>query len=814
MSLRTRARLCAGYRVVLAGTALAAAPLLAGAGDEPARVLTYQTPDQKLVDLVDAPGAPEVSFGPNRRWMLILEPSGPASIKDRSRPELALAGLRIDPRTNGAAGKERGAGALTLRSLSDSTRRPVSPLPPGAVIENVRWSPDGLYLAFTVNDGETIELWVTETEGDVTKRVLRQPLNAVFPPYRWAPDSKSLFCTILPEDRPPAPAPSPVPTGPLVRDSAGGRAAAPYREDLLRTPHDEALFEHALTSQLMRAEINGKRKRLGSPGIVPSFSVSPDGRYLLVQLIHRPFSFLVPWDRFPLRTEIWDMEGALVRRVADGSSREGAPTSPGSVPPEPRAFQWRADAPATVVWVEAQDGGDSRAEARIRDTVLFLEAPFARDPAVLVSLSRRYDGIQWATDSLALVHERDGESRTVSTWWIAPGQPETEPRLLFEASGEDRYRDPGRFVTVPSVQGRDVLLTGPLGRTLYLFGNGDSPEGSRPFVDAFDLETRTSRRLWRSEASAYEEPQVLMDNRGTRLITRRESPLEPPNIVLRSLETGDVKPLTDFPNPYADGTAFSTELIHWERADGVALSGLLTLPAGRDSAGAPPLLLWIRSFRAVGADAAGQVAGSPYRFPRMDGTSPLLWVTRGFAVLDCPSLPIVGGGTGGEAIQKQLVAGAEAAVDAVVRRGAADPRRVAVGGDGIGAFIAANLLAHSDRFRAGIARNGAYNPVLTPFGFEGEDRTLWDAPGVYAGLSPFLHADAVGAPLLLIHGEDAARARGAEMFFNALQGLGATARLVLLPHESGDLRARESILHALWETERWLETHVAPRKAG
>jgi dipeptidyl aminopeptidase/acylaminoacyl peptidase len=555
--------------------------------------------------------------------------------------------------------------------------------------------------------------------------------------------------------------------------------------------------------------------------MVLDLSPSPDGRYLLVQTIHPPFSYLVPADRFPRRIEVWDLDGNAVRTVADLPLQEEIPIAFNSVATGPRGVEWRSDAPATLFWTEALDGGDAGKEAAERDRLFLLAAPFQGNPTPLATLGFRFAGITWGNDGLALVDETWWKTRRARTWTVQPGNgAKSRPDLLFDRSFEDRYNDPGFPLTTINAWGRPVLRTGASGRTLFFVGEGASPEGDRPFLDALDLTTKKARRLFRSEAPYYEDPVDLLDAEGRFLLLRRESVDEPPNYFVRDLKTAKLRQLTQFPHPAPQLRGVHKELIRYAREDGVQLSATLYTPAGWKPADGPlPTIFWVYPQEFKSADAAGQVNDSPYRFVRVGVGSPLLWLTQGYAVLDNPSLPIVGekDKEPNDTYVQQLVSSAKAAVDELVRRGVADRRRIAIGGHSYGAFTTANLLAHSDLFAAGIAESGAYNRTLTPFGFQSEERAIWKAQETYISMSPFMFADKVNEPLLLIHGQ-ADNNSGtdpiqSERFFNALKGNGATARLVMLPFESHGYRGRESVLHVLWESYNWLETYVKNRPA-
>jgi dipeptidyl aminopeptidase/acylaminoacyl peptidase len=465
--------------------------------------------------------------------------------------------------------------------------------------------------------------------------------------------------------------------------------------------------------------------------------------------------------------------------------------------------------------VEAQDGGDPKQEAEIRDKLFVLPAPFAGQPEVLASLGLRYGGVTWGGGDTALVSDWWWSNRKTRTFIIDPSHPEAAPQVLFDRSSEDRYSDPGDPVTDATKWGTSVLLAADEGRSIYLSGAGASPEGDRPFLDKLNLDSKETHRLFRSDSPYYEYPVELLDAEKAIVLTRRESVAEPPNYMVRDLGSTATRALTQFPHPAPQLTTVYKELIRYQREDGVKLTGTLYLPPGKKPADGPfPMLMWAYPQEFKSADAAGQVTDSPYRFVRTSPMSPLLWLVHGYAVLDDPTMPIVGEGDAepNDTYVKQLVAGAKAAVDEMVRRGVAEPGRIAIGGHSYGAFTAANLLAHCDLFAAGIARSGAYNRTLTPFGFQSEERTMWQAPEVYMTMSPFTHADKVNEPILLIHGE-ADNNSGtfpiqSERYYSALKGHGATARLVMLPHESHGYRARESVMHMAYEMTSWLDHYV------
>jgi len=778
----------------------------------------YRTPPQALIDIVDAPPTPLVSIGPNRQWLLLMHRPSLPSIAELAQPELRLAGLRINPKTNGPSRSSYYTKLILLR-IEDGHERAIAGLPDAARIADVEWSPDGTHIAFTITGDNGVRLYVADIESGHARMLLDYRLNNVSGnPFSWLSDNRTLLCRVLPEGRGPAPETPEVPTGPIVQQNLGKEAPARTYQDLLKNPHDEALFEHYMTAQCLLVSLDGKTKKLGHPGIIRDVSSSPDRRYILAQIIHRPYSYIVPLYRFPMRIEVWDMDGNVVREVADLPLAEEIPIVFDAVRPGPRSVGWRSDVPATLYWTEAQDGGDPRVESEVRDKVLTLPAPFNGDSIALASLGLRFGGVTWGDTDLALVSERWRKTRQTRTWIVKPGAPAETPRLLFDRSSEDRYSDPGRPMTRRTPAGRSVLLTADGGSTLFFAGDGASPEGDRPFLDRRVLPQAgesQATRLWRSEAPYFERPVDFIDEDRRFVLTQRESLTEPANYFVRDLETGTFRQLTHFPHPTPQLANVQKELIRYDRADGVQLTATLYLPPDYAPSDGPlPLLMWAYPREYKSADAAGQVRTSPYRFVGIRPSGPLPWLALGYAILDGPAMPIIGEGDEepNDTYIEQLVSNAQAAVDEVVRRGVADPARIAIAGHSYGAFMTANLLAHCDLFAAGIARSGAYNRSLTPFGFQAEPRSFWEAPEIYFAMSPFMHAADIDEPILLIHGQ-ADNNSGtfplqSKRMYAALKGAGATVRLVMLPHESHGYRARESVLHMLWEMTEWLDLYV------
>ncbi|MEM9918127.1 MAG: prolyl oligopeptidase family serine peptidase [Bacteroidota bacterium] len=782
----------------------------------------YQMPPKAISDLIDAPPTPAASLSPSNKWMLLLDRPNLPAIEEVAQEELRLAGIRINPRKNGSS-RAFYYNGMKLRQLDGGEAKPISGMPKKLKIENVRWSPDGSKIGFTITKHNGLELWVTDAETLSAKRLSEAVVNDAISglPFRWISDSKTIIYKSVLADRGSSPEQPSIPSGPTIQQNIGKSAPVRTYQDLLKNPFDESLFEYYTYSQLVVVNVEtGQSKPFGPAGIVKDFSPSPNGQYVMVNTIHRPFSYIVPQSRFPYRVEVYDREGQLVSKIADIPIAENIPKGFGAVRTGPRNFSWRADAPASLYWVEAQDEGDPKKEAAIRDQLYSLAAPFDGQAEKGISFRLRFGGIIWGNGKLAMANEWWWTNRQQITSHWQPDHPEKGKTTLFDRSWEDRYNDPGSFETHVNEYGRFVLMTDKSGQKLYMAGQGASPEGNRPFVDQYDLTTKQSTRLWRSKAPYYEYPLSIIDKDKGLILTRRESREDPPNYFLRQLKTDKLEQVTQFKNPYESLKDIKKELIRYKRDDGVELTGTLYLPPGYDKErdGRLPVFMWAYPREFKSADAAGQVTDSPYEFPRIGWWSPLLWVTQGFAVLDDFSMPIIGEGEEepNETFIEQLRSGAEAAVRKLDEMGIADTKRLGVGGHSYGAFMTANLMAHTDIFAAGIARSGAYNRTLTPFGFQSEERTFWEASETYFKMSPFMHADKIKEPLLLIHGEadnnSGTYPMQSERFYAAMKGHGATVRLVMLPHESHGYRARESVMHMLWEMTNWLDKYVKKKE--
>lgn len=778
----------------------------------------YQMPPPEVAALVDAPANPGMSLSPDRSTALLLHGRGVPTISDLAQPEYRLAGIRINPRTNGPS-RSGYTTRIVIKNLADLSERDVTGLPADPIIQNISFSPDGQNIAFTLTMDQHIELWVANISNGQARRLGDFAVNNVWygAPFDWFPNSQSLLVRTVPANRAPEPVRTLAPTGPTIQDATGEAAPARTYQDLLNDRHDIALFDHFFTSQLMVVNLNGNTTAYGDPQVFSSISVSPDGRYTLISYLQKPYSYIVPASRFPQITQVWDNQGRIVSTIEELPLLDNVPIAFNSTWEGRRSIGWRADAPSSLFFVEAQDGGIPSNDVAVRDIAYLMDAPFNGTPRKLAELGTRFAGVIWGNDNLAMISETWRATRTTKTWRIQPGNASSEPVLVFERNYEDRYADPGSPVSKSLGNGFSAMHLINNGSEILMSGSGASPEGLRPFLRAYNYTTGEFRELWRSEAPYFASVSAIADENASKVIVRRESNDTPPNFVEVTLSSGSVRSLTDFPHPTPDLKDVQSEFVTYYREDGLTLTGQLLLPAGykAETDGPLPLMLWAYPREFASADAAGQVTDSPYRFNSISYWGPHFLVTQGYAVLNNAAMPIVAPSPDAEPNDnfiEQLVGNAKAAIDYLAERGVADPNRVAVGGHSYGAFMTANLLAHSDLFKAGVARSGAYNRSLTPFGFQAEPRSIWEARDTYIEMSPFFFAHQIKTPILFIHGE-ADNNSGtfpvqSERMFAAVKGNGGTARLVMLPHESHGYSARESLMHMLWETIEWLDRYV------
>jgi dipeptidyl aminopeptidase/acylaminoacyl peptidase len=781
---------------------------------------SYQKPAQPLINLLEAAPIKEVKVSANGEWMLVLQPAGLPSITELSKTEYGLAGLRIDPITNGPSRALFYSG-ITLKSTVDKSEYVIKYLPDSLKLSELTWSPDESKIAFTHTSKNGIELWVANLITQEAKRLSDEHINGTSgKSFIWQPDGKAILAQCVIKDSMNIVEAGKITLGPLIQENSGKSTPARTYQDLLKNVDDERLFDRLFSSQLKIISLDGEIKDFLQAQIIRSMDYSPDGEYLILANIKRPYSYTVPINLFPFSTKLYDKKGKLIKNLFDAPLAENIPAGFDAVPKGPREFGWRNDKGATLFWVEAVDNGNPAQQAIVRDIIYTQAAPFNQNPLKLADCYYRFQSIFWGDDKLAIITERWWKTRAERRVFIKPGDQNFRVNL-FDRYYEDGYSDPGQLITRKNEYSRNVLLTefNPLKRisdpdnlAVFSISDGASPEGDRPFLLKFNIKTKIRDTIFRSAAPYYERP-VYFNNKF--LINSRESADTVKNYFRVSLPDLAYSQITEFSNPYPELIGVQKKQILYKRLDGINLSSTLYLPASFKDGDAPlPVIMWAypREFKTL--ESAGQVRGSAYKFTNLSPGSPVYWVNRGYAILDNADMPIVGESLKepNDTFVEQIRYNAEAAINHLEKIGVGDKKRIAIGGHSYGAFMTANLLAHTNLFAAGIARSGAYNRSLTPFGFQSEERTFWQATTTYNKMSPFNYADKIKSPLLLVHGQ-ADNNSGtfpiqSERLYSALKGHGAISRLVLLPFEAHSYKAKESILHLMWEMDTWLEKYV------
>jgi dipeptidyl aminopeptidase/acylaminoacyl peptidase len=774
--------------------------------------IIYQKPSAEILKLADYERPPSVLMNSKKDWVVFTYRPTYKTLEDLNQQEMKLAGLRINPVTN-ISSSVTYSNNLKIRKIDDKNEMQVKNMPANAKITYISFSPDEKKLALTNTTSKGVELWIVDMETAAAKKITGDNLNAnLGTPYTWYNDSQSFLIRTLPQNRPALiDASKDLPTGPIVSTADGKVSQNRTYQDLLKNPQDEKNFEVLTASEIYQVDLNGNLKKIKDQDMYSGISFSPDGNYLLTTVIKKPFSYIVPLSRFPMTATVYDMKGNAVKTVNDVPLNEIMPKGFSSVRTGKRSMGWRSDVPATLVYAEALDGGDQYKTVDYRDEIFTWEAPFAAAPKSFFKTKQRYEGVSWTNDQYAVVSEGWYDTRNTKSYLVDLNNGES--KVFDDRNYQDVYSDPGNFNTTKNQYGRYVIdMKG--GKT-YLIGDGFTKDGQHPFIDEMDVKSLKKKRLYTSNVkNAKEEIIDILNPSKGEILTTQQSPSLYPNYYKKNIKSNKAEAVTNFANPFESIKDVYKEVITYKRNDGVTLTGTLYLPANYDRKAKKeklPLLIWAYPTEYKDKNTAGQNTQNPNDFTFPYYGSFVYWTTKGYAVLDDAAFPIIGEGKTepNDTFIPQLVANGRAAIDAVDQLGYIDRTKVAVGGHSYGAFMTANLLTHSKDYACGIARSGAYNRTLTPFGFQSEQRNYWDVPEIYNTMSPFMNADKMKTPLLLIHG-DADNNPGTftlqtERYFQALKNLGAPVKMVLLPKEAHGYVAKENILHLLWEQDQFLE---------
>lgn len=780
--------------------------------------ISYQTPPKEIADLLLAKPTPAVSIDGKAEWILFSERNSYPSVEELAMPEYRIAGLRLNP-NNYSPSRQNYINNFSLKNIKTNQTTQVTGLPTPLYAGNISWNPAETKIAFTQTTQKGVDLYVIDVATKKAVKTNKAFLNVVLGSgLTWLNDNTLIYRTVT-QPASAAPKKPLMPKGPTIQQNLGKAAPSATYQDLIKSPFDEQLFEFFATSQLVK-NTAGVETPIGKPAIYAKVDLSPDKNYMITETIRKPFSYLVSAFGFPSTINITDLNGKTIKTIVELPSSEGTPSGYDNTQNVARGFEWRDDEPATLIWAKPLDSGLIKKNVPFHDAVYALSAPFTAGEKELFKTQTRYRGVQWGDETLALIMEglRSKQTNKLSRYNPTTGAVEE----LYTRNQTDAYGNPGSPVTVKNKYGRQVIKTIDNGTKLLMNNQiGSSEKGDLPFLAKFDLASKKNEIIWRSAEGTFEYVSDVINPDKLILLTRKESQKMVPNYFIKNLvlRIAD-QPITNFANPYPSLDGITKEKISYKRADGVDLTGDLYLPKGYNKAkdGPLPTLIWAypREFNSA-ADAA-QIRGSKDKFTNISWGSPIYWVTRGYAILDNAEMPIVAkdGKKPNDTFIEQLKLNAEAAINKLSDLGVGDKKRMAVGGHSYGAFMTANLLAHTDLFAAGIARSGAYNRTLTPFGFQNEERTYWQVPQLYYEMSPFSYADKIKTALLLIHGDSDDNPGtfpiNSERLFNAIKGAGGTTRFVFLPYEAHGYRGKENILHTLWEENQWLEKYVKGKK--
>lgn len=781
---------------------------------------TWQKPPKEIMDVLNAPLLPSVWTSPTGKYMIMADPIIYPPLEELASDMLKLAGIRVNPRNNGNHG-EHGGTSLRIFNITNKVTTPLS-IPKDAELIDVKWTVDGQRFALSIDHKDHIGLWIGDIKGNL-KEVKGLALNKLLgTAVTWLPDQKKLLLLRIPKRGNPPVAPA-IPKGPEIKEGKGAIARSTYESrNLLETAHDGELFTYYATSEPVVYDTEkGTYQVLGASAPYTGVEFSPSGNYILAERLVGPWSNEVAFWRFAQEIEIWDKNGKKVSTVASLPLADAVPVQ--GVPLGARSVGWRSTSPNTLFWIEALDGGNPVAEVTHRDKLMSLEAPFTGKAKEVFRAEHRIIGSgSWGEkEGMLMLTQWERKKRWVYVWLLDVDKGTS--RIWFDLNQNDSYNNPGNPLFKQLANGQYVMRE--KNGSIYFSGSGASDKGNRPFLDLKELGTGKSERLFRCDTIKYEYFVGFAEDENN-IILRSESTVEVPNYYLGTFgnkkekaEAGEAerelirKPITNFTDPSPELRKITKKIVKYQREDGVQLSFQLNLPPNYVEGKRVPTVLYAYPLEYSGASEAGQISGSDKRFMRIYGPSHLFFLLQGYAVLDQTAMPMIGDPeTTYNTFVPQLVADAEAAVKKAVEMGVADPERIGVIGHSHGALMVANLLAHTELFKAGIARSGSYNKTNQPFGFQAERRSLFEARDVYIQLSPTFFADKINEPILIIHGNDDSNpgtlTYQSEVLYEAVRGSGGTARLVLLPHEDHGYSAKENIEHVLWEQLRWFDKHL------
>ncbi|MAN25768.1 prolyl oligopeptidase family serine peptidase [Mesonia sp.] len=773
--------------------------------------LGFQLPNKEVSELILNNKYRNIYLDNDNKYMVVLNRLPYKNYKDYLEPEIGLGGVLIN-KNNFDSSRSIYFESLTVRSLKTFKEILIEGLPKEAKIKNFAFAPNNEKFAFTITTKHSVDLWIGDIKKGKANKVENIALNSTLSiPFKWSSNSLEIFAVsktnipiIFSEN-------DSLKIAPLVEESSKKKSPNRTYQNLLKSTNDERLFEYYCSAQVIKLNVeNALITKIGNPKIITKISSSPDGNFLMVTSVHSPYSFHVPYEKFPTMVEVFLANGTKVRRLSDAPIQDNSMIGNDVVRSGPRGHNWRPDRSASIYWIEALDNGNPTIEVPFRDKISYIDSPYQKKSKTLFKCQRRFDNIKWGKDNYAIIEEYLWSDDRV-TCFVVDSKNSNKSKKILDYLYDDAYNNPGYFPTVKDENGKYVIPV-KNGKYIYLFGKGSTKKGDYPQITQLDLENGEMKVIWESKDPFYEEPRSFLDLESFQVMVRKESREDYPNYFVLDLNTNSITQVTFFKNPQRGLEKFKKEKIRYKRSDGLNLSADLYLPSNYDTAdGTIPTLIWAYPIEYKYSSQAEQIKGSSNYFPEIYPLSPLLYLLEGYAIIDNTSMPVLGtdGNNPNDSFIEQISMNAEAVIEKGKEMGFLDVNNVAIGGESYGAFMVANLLTHTDYFKTGIAINGSYNRTLTPFGFQWEDRNYWEASDVYNKISPFQNIDKLEHSILLIHSENdensGTNVQQSKNYFNAARGLGKKSRLVLLPYESHKIQAKESILHTIYEITKWLD---------
>jgi len=768
----------------------------------------YKEPPAEISKLLDVPADEYLSPIRDTQLAIKLAYEPFTSLATLSEDFLELAGSRINPVTSSVVIKNR---FLYLKLYNHLTNSTTTIAESGAdYILDYSISPSKHYLAIKMQKLDGIYLTVYDLVKSKSVYLSSFKLNNVLDDLavQWVKNDGLMLMTV-PEKRAPLKIRSAEFIVPRTEETSGQSAKLRTFQSLLKDEYDRYLFEHFFTSQPVLLSLpQGKIEKIGKPDIYTVFEMSPDGKFINAKRINKPYSFAVPYYRFGYTREILNTKGKMVKELTTKPVQEEIPVD--GVEQGARYFSWLPGRPAEICWLEAQDKGDPEITVPERDWLYSSAAPFVNS-SVKIKCKERLSDLEFFADGQRVMVTEYDNNKEWNRCYIADLNGKAVSQEVYSLSENDKYAHPGSLLKSFDLSGQEIILE-KNGFCFYK-NPGYTPNGTKPALDAINFTTSEKKRVFQSDSTAYERISNFWGKSNDSLVVASESPEQPLNYYICDLKTGKRIALTNNQDKQPQLRSIKKELVNYFRADSLKLNGSLYLPPDYEPGKKYPLVIWAYPREFTDAALAGQVSGTANNYLRFGGWSPLYLTLLGYVVLDNASMPVVGNvKERNDNFITQIVDNAKAAIDYLDKRGIIDPNKVAVGGHSYGAFMTAVLLAESNLFKAGIAQSGAYNRTLTPFGFQSEKRSYWQAKEFYNRVSPFNNVEKLKSPLLLIHGEKDSNPGTypiqSERMYAAIKGNGGTARLVILPYEDHGYEAKESVKQMIAETVEWLDKYL------